>query len=96
VAEGLSKFIDLPAVVDLDAIDDVRDKLIEAIDAGPVTVSGARVERVSTNALLMLISAAETARRNSYSFVVTRMSEPMQSAIARLGLMPSFAGMMKG
>jgi hypothetical protein len=44
----------------------------------------------------MLFSAAETARRNSYAFAVTRMSEPMQSAIARLGLMPSFAGMMKG
>jgi hypothetical protein len=96
MAEGLSKAIALPAVVDLDALDGVRDQLLEAVDAGPVTVSGAAVERVCTNALLMLISAAETARRNSFAFAVEKASEPMLAAIKRLGLGPHFTGVMRG
>ena len=96
MAEGRSRTIALPAVVDLDALDNVRDKLLEAIDAGPVTVSGAAVERAATNSLLMLLSAAETARRNGFAFAVTAPSEPMQAAIDRLGLGATFAGMTKG
>ena len=96
MAEGRSRTIALPAVVDLDALDNVRDKLLEAIDAGPVTVSGAAVERAATNSLLMLLSAAETARRNGFAFAVTALSEPMQAAIDRLGLGAPFAGMTKG
>jgi anti-anti-sigma regulatory factor len=96
MAEGRSKVIALPAVIDLDALDSVRDKLIDVIESGPVTVTGAAVERVSTNALLMLVSAAETARRNGYSFVLSKASEPMQAAIERLGFAPSFAGLIKG
>ena len=96
MAEGRSRTIALPAVVDLDALDNVRDKLLEAIDAGPVTVSGAAVERAATNSLLMLLSAAETARRNGFAFAVTALSEPMQAAIDRLGLGATFAGMTKG
>jgi anti-anti-sigma regulatory factor len=96
MADGLSRTIGLPAVVDLDTLDNVRDKLLDAVEIGPVEVSGDGVERVSTNALLMLVSAAETARRNSFSFVVTKASEPMLSAIERLGFAPSFAGILKG
>lgn len=96
MAEGRSKTIALPAIVDLDALDNVRDKLIDTIEAGPVTVSGAAVERLSTNALLMLMSAAETARRSGYAFSVSKASEPMKAAIDRLGFASSFAGMMKG
>jgi anti-anti-sigma regulatory factor len=96
MADGLSKAIGLPAVVDLDTLDTVRDKLLDAVETGPVEVSGESVERVSTNALVMLVSAAETARRNSFSFSVIKASEPMLSAIERLGFGPSFAGMMKG
>jgi anti-anti-sigma regulatory factor len=96
MAEGLSKTIALPAVVDLDALDGVRDLLLEAVENGPVTVSGAAVERVSTNALLMLVSAAETARRNSFSFAVEKASGPMLGAIERLGFRPHFVGVMKG
>jgi anti-anti-sigma regulatory factor len=96
MAQGSSKTIGLPAVVDLDTLDQVRDMLLDAVESGSVEVSGEGVERVSTNALLMLVSAAETARRNSFSFAVTKASEPMLSAIERLGLGPSFAGMMKG
>lgn len=95
MAEGQNATIGLPAVVDLDVLDAVRDKLLDAVEAGPVEVSGAAVERVSTNALLMLVSAAETARRNSFPFTVRAASGPMLAAIERLGLGPSFAGILK-
>ena len=96
MAEARLTSIALPAVVDLDALDSVRDRLIEAVDAGPVAVNGANVERVASNVLLLLVSAAETARRNGFEFKLTSVREPMLSAIDRLGLSPSFAGMMKG
>jgi len=91
-----SKVVALPAVVDLDALDTVRDRLIDAVELGPVAVDGSRVERVATNALLMLVSAAETAKRNSYGFAITGASAPMRAAIARLGLTGAFAGLMRG
>ena len=96
MAERRSIAIALPAVVDLDALDAVRDRLLDAVESGSVTVSADTVERVATNALLMLVSAAETARRNSFSFAVEKASPPMLSAIERLGLGPSFAGILKG
>lgn len=96
MAEPRTKSVALPAIVDLDALDTVRDKLIDAVEAGPVSVSGKAVERVSTNALVMLISAAETARRNNFAFQVADASAPMLSAIERLGFAESFAGFMKG
>jgi anti-anti-sigma regulatory factor len=96
MAETDSKIVDLPAVVDLDALDGVRDRLLEAIDAGPVTVSAAAVERVSTNALFMLLSAAETARRSNQTFTLGSVSASLAAAIERLGLTPHFAAMTKG
>ncbi len=96
MVEGRRKIIDLPAVVDLDALDAVRDRLLDAIDAGPVSVNAAGVDRVCTNALLMLVSAAETARRSRFAFEVENASEPMLNAIARLGFRPAFADIMKG
>ncbi len=95
MADGQNATIGLPAVVDLDVLDAVRDNLLDAVEAGPVEVSGAAVERVSTNVLLMLVSAAETARRNSFPFTVRAASAPMLAAIERLGLGPSFAGILK-
>ncbi|GEM_PF-469346 len=91
-----SRVVALPAVVDLDALDIVRDGLIEAIETGAVTVDASRVERVATNALLMLVSAGETAKRNSFPFAIAMVSAPMQAAIDRLGLKGTFAGLMKG
>ena len=96
MVESRMKSIALPAIVDLDALDAVRDTLIDAVESGPTAVNGAGVERVSTNALVMLISAAETARRNNFSFQVAEASPPMLAAIDRLGFAQSFAGMMKG
>ncbi len=91
-----SKTIALPAVVDLDTLDPIRDELIEALETGPVRVSCAAVERVASNALFMLLSAAETARRNNFAFAVTDVSEPFRSAVARLGLGSPFAAITKG
>jgi anti-anti-sigma regulatory factor len=91
-----SKVVALPAVVDLDALDNVRDGLIDAVELGAVTIDASRVERVATNALFMLVSAAETAKRNSFPFEITGASAPMQAAIERLGLNGTFTGLMKG
>ncbi len=90
------KTVALPAVVDLDSLDGIRDGLIDAIEEGPVAVSAAAVERVSTNGLFMLISAAETARRNSFDFNVEQPSPALLGAIERLGLSAQFSGMMRG
>lgn len=86
----------LPAVVDLDALDSVRDDLLELVSRGPVEVDASGVERVATNALIMLLSAAETARRGDYAFRVATPSAPMAAAIARLGLDAGFEPILKG
>jgi anti-anti-sigma regulatory factor len=90
------KIVVLPAIVDLDALDQVRDGLIDAVELGPVEIDASKVERVATNALFMLVSAAETSRRNSYNFAIDGASAPMLAAIDRLGLSASFSGLMKG
>jgi anti-anti-sigma regulatory factor len=96
MAETDSKIVELPSVVDLDALDTVRDRLLDALDQGPVTVSAGAVERVSTNALFLLLSAAETARRNNTTFALTSVSASLAAAIERLGLAPQFAVLQKG
>jgi anti-anti-sigma regulatory factor len=90
-----SKTVALPAVIDLDAIDGIRDALSEALEDGPVVVQASAVERLSTNALLLLVSAAETARRHQFSFAIDAPSAAMKTAIERLGLKAQFAGMMR-
>lgn len=86
----------LPPIVDLDAIDPVRDALLDAIEIGPVVIAASGVERVSTNALLMLLSAAETARRHSLPLVIAAASPAFIAALDRLGLRPQFAGLLQG
>lgn len=86
----------LPRVVDLDALDEIRETLIEALHAGPVDISGEAVERVSTNALFMLLSAAETARLAKVSFSISKASDVMRASIDKLGLGTVFAPVLKG
>ncbi len=86
-----ARAVTLPAVADLDAVEATRDALIAATTAGDVVVSAAAVERVSTNVLLLLLSAAETARRNGFGFSLGAASPVLESAIERLGLGPAFA-----
>jgi anti-anti-sigma regulatory factor len=90
------KTVALPAIVDLDSLDGIRDGLIDAIEEGPVTVLGADVERISTNALFMLMSAADTARKNNFEFEIDKPSAAFTGAIDRLGLGTSFMGMIRG
>jgi len=90
------KIVALPAIVDLDALDIVRDGLIDAVEVGPVEIDASKVERVATNALFMLVSASETSRRNNFPFAIAGASAPMLAAIDRLGLGQSFSGLMKG
>jgi anti-anti-sigma regulatory factor len=96
MGETDSRIVELPPVVDLDALDGVRDRLLDAIDAGPVTVSAGKVERVATNALFLLLSAAETARRSNTTFTLGSVSASLAAAIERLGLSPHFAALTKG
>ena len=90
------KVVSLPATVDLDALDIVRDGLIDAVEVGPVEIDASKVERVASNALFMLISASETSRRNNFPFAISGASSPMLTAIDRLGLATSFSSLMKG
>lgn len=95
MAKKSNQSIALPAIIDLDALDGIRDMLIDVLEEGPVRVSAGAVERVSTNALFMLMSAAETARRNHYEFAIDEPSAAMIAAIDRLGLTAQFSGMIK-
>lgn len=96
MTEEAAQSVALPAIVDLDALDGVRDQLIDSIDRGPVDLDASGVERVATNALVMFLSAAETAKRLGFSFTVSGISEPMSSAIERLGMISAFEPLLKG
>ena len=96
MSKKADKSIALPAVIDLDSLDGIRDGLLDAVEEGSVTISGSAVERVSTNALFMLMSAAETARRNRFEFAIEQPSAALTGAIERLGLDAQFSGMMRG
>ncbi len=95
MAKQTSTAVALPAIIDLDSIDAIRDQLADALEEGGVLVDAGSVERVSTNALLLLVSAAETARRNHFDFAIATPSAAMTGAIERLGLGAQFSGMMK-
>lgn len=89
------KTVALPAVVDLDSLDAIRDGLLDAVEEGPVAVAADGVQRVATNGLFMLLSAAGTARRNNFDFAILQPSAAMTAAIERLGLEAQFKGMMR-
>ena len=96
MSDAAAQNITLPAIVDLDALDHVREQLLDAIGHGPVAIDAAKVERIATNALIMLLSGAETARRLGGTLTLEEPSEVMQAAIARLGLDGQFAAIVKG
>ncbi|MBJ6987726.1 STAS domain-containing protein [Devosia sp. MC521] len=85
----------LPPIIDLDALDTIRDRLIDAIGLGAVVVDASAVERVSTNALFLLVSAAETAQVQQTGFAIQNVSAAMSVAIERLGLNARFSGMIE-
>jgi anti-anti-sigma regulatory factor len=96
MANAPDHLVTLPAVLDLDAIEEVRDALLAALERGPVTVAAGGVERIATNALVMLLSAAETAERNGVAFRIAGLSAAARTAIDRLGFSASFSAMAKG
>jgi anti-anti-sigma regulatory factor len=96
MTEATAQNLELPAIVDLDAIDNVREQLIDAMAHGPVQLDGSNVERIATNALIMLLSGAETARRSDCPLTISAASDAMTSAITRLGMQEHFAPMMEG
>lgn len=85
----------LPRIVDLDALDDIRETLLDALHAGSVEIDAGKVERVSTNALFMLLSAAATAEKAKFAFSITSASDAVRAAIAKLGLGDAFAPVLK-
>jgi hypothetical protein len=58
-------------------------------------VRAAGVGRVATNALLMLLAAAQAAGASGHALSLTGASPPMIAAIDRLGLAGAFAGLMR-
>lgn len=95
MGKSQTQSVALPRVVDLDALDEIRDTLLDALHAGPVDVDASAVERVSTNALFMLLSASETARNAKFSFTISGASSVIATAIEKLGLGPVFAPILK-
>ena len=94
-----TKILDLPAIVDLDILDSIRDNLIEVIELleqGSLEINAQKVERVATNALLMLLSTARTAEQEDVSFFIKDPSTQMLNAINRLGLDDNFTPLFKG
>lgn len=96
MAEAEAQSVALPPIVDLDALDTIREKLILAMESGSVVVDASAVERVATNALMMLMSADVTARQRNYSLTIENPSEPMTAAIERLGFGDAFSSFLKG
>ena len=100
MAEAQTKTLDLPAIVDLDILDSIRDNLIEVIDLieqeGSLEINAQKVERVATNALLMMLSAARSAEQEGVSFFIKDPSVQMSGAIDRLGLNDNFTPLFKG
>jgi anti-anti-sigma regulatory factor len=86
---------DLPAVVDLDSMDNVRDWLVSAFDDGDVDLNGAEVQRIATNALLMLVSAGETAGKLNVKFTISNPSTAFEEAVERLGFSQIFNSFRK-
>lgn len=79
----------LPLLADLDlgAATPLRDRIVEALDAGHgLVLDGEAVERVSTACLQVLVAAARAAARDNLSFLITNPSRVLAAAIADLAL----------
>ncbi len=90
-----SRVVTLPAILDYEGLEAVRDSLMEAIDRGPVRVLAGSVERVSTNGLFLLLSAAESAQRAGCRLTVADPSDALRQGIERLALGSFFSPLME-
>ncbi len=94
-AQNIQTF-DLPSVLDVDAMDELREWLGSALEIGDVQINGNGVTRVVTNALLMFASANKTAEQNSFSFGVHDASVALKEAVERLGMGQIISPLLKG
>jgi len=94
-AQDNQKF-DLPSVVDVDAMDAMRESLMGAIENGNTQLDAAEVSRVATNALLMLVSAGQGAKSQDFKLSIVNPSEAFEEAVARLGMENIFAEFIEG
>lgn len=85
--------VTLPGVVDLDAVEDLRETLIEALAVGPVDIAAGAVERICTNGLFLILAAAETACGQGRGIAVSGPSAVFSGAVERLGLEAAFAAL---
>lgn len=95
MATAAMQMLNLPSVIDLDVMDDVKDWLVEATSHGPVQLKGSEVERCATNALLMLATAARTAEINGYTLHIKQPSAALNDAVARLGMSDIYSSMIE-
>ncbi len=96
MAARTAQFLDLPSVIDLDSMDNVREWLMSAMDEGDVELNAAPVQRVATNSLLMLVCAGQTAASFGVNFIISEPSEAFTDAVERLGFSEIFSKFRKG
>ncbi|MCF4097554.1 STAS domain-containing protein [Maritalea mediterranea] len=96
MADAQLKTIEMPAVADTGVVDNMRDEMLDALNAGSLEIELSNVERVSTSALFMLLSAGEAARQHNYELRLSAPSEHFSSAVSTLGLEDAFDPFMKG
>jgi anti-anti-sigma factor len=94
MSEGLVA-IDLPAVADLHALEDVREQITAQLDSAQFAIGLKDVQRISTNALLMLLSAARTTAQAGGEMKLVGPSEQVSAAIETLGLGEAFAPLLE-
>ncbi len=93
--QEIQKF-DLPSVVDVDSMDAMREALVGAIETGNTILDAAKVSRVATNALLMLVSAGQGAKSHNFTLSIVNPSEAFCEAVERLGMDQVFAEYIEG
>ncbi|MCF6302130.1 MAG: STAS domain-containing protein [Devosiaceae bacterium] len=80
------QLFNLPGVFEVDAMDELREWLSNALEIGEIQINGAEVTRLVTNALLLLVSAKATAEKNKIAFSIVNPSPAFGEAVERLGM----------
>jgi anti-anti-sigma regulatory factor len=96
MGENTIQAFELPSVLDIDAMDELRDWLTSALEVGNIRLNGSAVVRVVTNALLLLVSANQSALKNNLTFCVCDPSPALCEAVDRLGLTDIFSDFLEG
>ena len=79
--------ITLEAVCDISAAEALLDKAKEAFSsAGGLAFNGAKVERITTPCIQIILSACKAAKAQGSNCSVAEPSDPMRTAFADLGL----------